>query len=80
MELPIGFGVEDYHPREWVITLDKNLYVLKDAGLACFEKIKECLEARGFFQSQVDPCLWYREEIVLLFYFDYCIIFSPSKN
>ena len=34
MELPIGFGVEGSYPREWVIILDKNIYVLKDAGLA----------------------------------------------
>ena len=39
MELPIGFGVEGAHPREWVIRLDKTLYDLKDAALACFEKI-----------------------------------------
>ena len=24
MELPIGFGVEHSHPREWVIGLDRN--------------------------------------------------------
>ena len=24
MELPIGFGVEGKHPREWVIRLDKT--------------------------------------------------------
>ena len=33
-----------------------------------FEKIKEGLEARGFLQSQVDPCLWYKEEMALLFF------------
>ena len=45
MEFPIGFGVEGDHHREWVIILDKNLYGLKDSGLACFENIKEGLEA-----------------------------------
>ena len=34
MELPIGFGVKGDHPREWFIIPDKNLYGLKDAGLA----------------------------------------------
>ena len=36
-EIPIRFGVEGYHPREWVIFLEDNIYRLKDSGLACFE-------------------------------------------
>ena len=80
MELPISFGVERYHPREWVTRLDKNLYGLKDAGLEWFEKIKEGLEARYFFQSQVNPCVCYKEEMLLLFYVYDCIFFSHSKD
>ena len=60
VELPICFGVERSHPREWVVILDKKLYVLKDSVLAWFDKLKEGLEARGFVQSQVDPCVWYK--------------------
>ena len=61
MELPICFRVEGYHPREWVIRLDEILYGLKDAGLEWFEKLKEGLEDRYFFQSKLDPCVWYKE-------------------
>ena len=25
----------------------------------------------------MDPCVWYKEEMVLLFYVDDCLIFSP---
>ena len=63
-----------------IIILDKNLYGLKDAVLACFEKLKEGLEDRSFFQSQVDPFIWYKEEIILIFYIDDCLIFIPSKD
>ena len=28
----------------------------------------------------MDPCVWYKEEMVLLFYVDDCLIFSPSKD
>ena len=80
MELPIGFGVEGYHPRSWVIRLDKNLYDLKDSGLTLFEKLKEGLEATGFVKSQVDPCVCYKEEMVILFYVDHCLMFSPYKD
>ena len=31
-------------------------------------------------QSQVDPCVWYKEEMVLLFYVDDCLMFSPYKD
>ena len=46
MKIPIVFGVEGYHTIEWIIRLDKNIYGLKDAGLAWFKKLKEGLEAR----------------------------------
>ena len=51
MKLPKGFDFEGFHPREWVIRLDKNLYDLKDVGLAWFKKLKEGIEARGVVQS-----------------------------
>ena len=28
----------------------------------------------------MDPGVWYREEIDILFYVDDCLIFSPSKD
>ena len=68
MELTIGFGVEGSHPIECIISLDKNIYSLKDTGLEWFEKIKEGLEAIGFVKFQLYPCVWYRGDMVLLFY------------
>ena len=61
MEIPLSFVVDGAHPREWVIRIDKNLYGLKgsglswlglglkDAGSLWFEKLKEGLEAKGFY-------------------------------
>ena len=43
LDLPLVFGVDGDHPREWVISIYKNLYGLKDAGLAWFEQLKEGL-------------------------------------
>ena len=40
MELPIGFGFEGSHPREWVTRIDKNLFSLNNTGLEWFEKLK----------------------------------------
>ena len=70
------------HPREWIIRLDKNVYGLKDTGLAWLENLKDSLEleGRGFPQSQVGHCAFYREYMVLLFYMDSCIMFSPYND
>ena len=61
IKLPIGFGVEGCHQREWIIRIDKYIYGLKDAGLVLFEKIKEDMDSRGFVQYQLNPCVCYRE-------------------
>ena len=45
-----------------------------------FEKLKEGIEAIGIFQLQVDPYVCYREQIVLLYYGDYCLRFSPYND
>ena len=45
-----------------------------------FEKLREGLESRGFVQSQMGPCVWYIEDMVLLFYVDDCLMFIPSKD
>ena len=31
-------------------------------------------------ESKVDPCVWYMEEMVLLFYVDYCLRFNTFKD
>ena len=38
------------------------------------------MDARGFVKSQFYPFIWYKEEMVLIFYVDYFLIFSPSKD
>ena len=80
MELPIGFEVEVAHLREWIIRPEQKIFGSKDEGLSLFEKFKEGLEARISFQSQLDPCVWYKEEMVLIFYVYDWLIFSPSKD
>ena len=50
MELPIGFGVEVAHLREWIIRPEQKIFGSKDEGLSLFEKFKEGLEARISFQ------------------------------
>ena len=58
----------------------KYLYGVKYAGLVWFEKLKKVLEDRGFVQSQLEPCLWYKEEMAPLFNSEYYPIFIPSND
>ena len=60
--------------------MDKNLYVIMDEGLSWFEKLKEVLEARKFFQYRLDPCVWYSEDMALLWYVYGCLMSSPYTD
>ena len=58
----------------------KTLYGLKDADMTRSEKLMGGLEAMNLVQSKVDSCVWYKEEMVLLFYVYYWLMFSNSKD
>jgi len=62
VETPKDFG--DLQGRDMVMKLNKSLYGTKQAPRTWFLKLKECLEHRGFRQSELDPCflsmlIWY---------------------
>ena len=80
MEISLGFGVDGFHPREWVIRIDNKLYGFKYSCLEWFEKLEEGIEDRRLVKSQVDPCVCYKEEMVILFYIYDCLMFSPYKD
>ncbi len=60
----------------------------KIRGLACFDLawegaaeetlrcIKEGLSERGFTQSQIDPCVFFRKDAIIVLYVDDCIVMS----
>lgn len=81
--LPQGFAPLDGEDRHYtVLLIKKNLYGLKDAGLKWFEFLKKGLEEdkRGFKQSQVDPCVFFKKGIMILVYVDDCLIFSKDQK
>ena len=80
MELPYGMEVPGNENRSKVLKLKKNLYGLKQAGLNWFEYLKKGLEERGFKQSAVDPCVFYRHDAILLTYVDDCIVLSKKSE
>ena len=54
--------------QKYKMKLLQNLYGLKDAGATWFNHLKKGLLDRGFMQSQVDPCLFYKKDLILITY------------
>jgi hypothetical protein len=81
MELPAGVNpvdVSDENRRRYVLKLNKSLYGLKQAGYNWFEKLREGLITRNFIQSQVDKCVFFRKDCIVLTYVDDCIILGNT--
>ena len=78
MELPYGFQVGDR--RQYVLKLKKNLYGLCDASYNWFQKIVEGLEAEGFVHSEIDQCVFLRNDCIIMLYVDNMIAMSKNKE
>ena len=75
----LGMGV-DGNRVEWVLKLNKSIYGIKEASENRFDILKNDLERRGYHQSQVDPCLFYIKDSVILTYFYYFVIVSHKQE
>ena len=84
MQLPIGFQVagqtEDDSDRHYLLKLEANLYGLKQASFNWYEKLKAALEDRELVPSDIDPCLYVGNRMIVLTYVDDCIIVGPSMK
>ncbi len=78
MELLMGIvvGSCESDSRGYILKLKKSLYGLKQASLNWFEKLKQGLTDCGFFPSEIDPCLYLKQNMFLLTYVNDYIIFS----
>jgi hypothetical protein len=62
------------------VNLIKNLYGQKQAGRVWNDYLVKGLKDRGFFQSKVDECVFYKGKIILLVYVDDAILCGPSSK
>jgi hypothetical protein len=65
-----------------VLKLDKNLYGLKNAAHNWFQMLSNGLQhdKLGFKSSEIDPCVFFRKDAIILTWVDDCIIFSKDKS
>jgi hypothetical protein len=60
------------------LTAEKSFYGLKQAGYNWFEKLCGGLVVQDFIQSQVDKCVFFRKDCIILTYVDDCIILGKN--
>ena len=84
MYLPIGFQVDGHteasSEHSFLLKLNNNLYGLKQGSYNWYEKLKKYLVDRGFKPSDIDPCLYIGNGMIILTYVDDCIIVGPSME
>ena len=78
VEMPKDFG--DSKGRDMVLKLKKSLYGTKQAPRTWFLKLKQCLEMRGFHQSELDPCLFIHPDMVYIVYVDDSILIGRDRS
>ena len=79
MELLQGFNVEPASGR-YVLNILKNLYDLKQARHNWFEKLSSALGSLSINSSKVDPYVVIWDNIIVLLFFDDCLIFLQEKD
>ncbi len=91
MRLPQGWHIDHtdsfvqhpdptYNDKTHYIKLQRNLYGCKQAARNWFKHLTQGLLREGFRQSAVDPCLFLRNDCILIVYTDDCIIFSRKDE
>ena len=63
-----------------VLKLNTNLYGLKDAGFTWWEMVSKGLMDLGFEQTDIDQCIFKKENVIILIYVDDCTILSRTNE
>ena len=81
MELPEGMIPLGDGPnrRLYILKLNKNLYGRKQASHNWYEDLKQSLFSWYFTPSNIDPCIFMKDGMLLLVYGDDFIIIAESE-
>jgi hypothetical protein len=81
MEFSAGvnlINVSDGDRCRYVLKPNTSLYGLKQAGYYWFEKFRKGLITQDFIQSQVNTCIFFWQDCIVLTYVDDCIILGKN--
>ena len=70
------------HPskQDAVVKLVQNVYGLVDASFTWHEHAKKGIEACGFKQSDVNPCLFYKKDILFILYINDAVVLHRTQR
>ena len=93
MQIPQGWYLDpesqQLHPRandpqfcdtKYCIRLKRNFYGVKQAAQKWYLHLKQGLISCGFIQSNIDPCLFIRNDCILMVYTDDCLMFTQDDT
>jgi hypothetical protein len=75
MELPKLYGQQGK-----VLKLKRSVYGLAQSPLNWFMTLREGLERQGFRSSDLDLCLFIRDDVICLVYVDDCLFFAKDDS
>jgi Reverse transcriptase (RNA-dependent DNA polymerase) len=78
MEIPAGFDI-DGDNKDCALELINNLYGQKQAGRAWNTYLTQGLIGLGFKQSTSDPCIFWRNGVILVINMDDTIVTGAVK-
>ena len=68
------------HGKDTVLKLIRNLHGLKDASKTWFEHCSEAFQKMGYVPSNVNTCVFLRNDSIIICYVDDVLIFSKSNE
>jgi hypothetical protein len=77
LRLPAGF---EHKNEKWALKLKRNLYGLVQASRKWFLKLSAIYERLGFKQSQSDPCIFLRKDMIIVLYTDACLLYDRDTK
>jgi hypothetical protein len=66
--------------RNHYICLKRNLYGVKQAARNWYNHLQKGLLGRGFVQSKIDPCLFIRNDCLIVVNTDDCLVFANKDE
>ena len=84
LRIPTGYHIENQDGEDisdqYSLKLLKNCYGTKDAAANWFSVLQNGLETRRFVPSKIDPCLFTRNDCIIITYVSDCLIFRQKHE